>query len=556
MLPALDFLGVTFCFDTLVQPLVADLTVRFAAGWTGIVGPNGAGKTTVLRLAVGELAPQSGRVIRPRRAVYCSQRTDAAPAELAALLAADEGEAHALRGRLGLSEDWPTRWDTLSHGERKRAQIATALWQKPDVLAIDEPTNHLDTTARELLARALRAYEGVGLLVSHDRELLDTLCGQCLFLHPPTATLRPGGYTAGAEQAQQELTQMRAQRQHAARELRRVEAELVRRREKAAREHKDRSKRGLARWDTDGRARIDAARVADSKAGAPLRQMQGRAAQAAARLASIQVEKHVELGIWLDEARARAGAVLRLPPGEIAIVPSADAMDARDKQVARRDRSETGPTKEGAAPAAGPTGHNVEPDVGPTSAGVQLGDGARRLVFPELCVTPTARVALVGPNGAGKSTLVRHLLTYVALPPERVLYMPQELATEASREVAREVQALPNATLGRVLQIIRRLGSDPERLLETELPSPGETRKLLLALGILRSVHLIIMDEPTNHLDLPSIECVEGALRDYPGALLLVSHDERFLKALTTTRWELQSAASAVETHVVIGAHS
>jgi macrolide transport system ATP-binding/permease protein len=86
---------------------------------------------------------------------------------------------------------------------------------------------------------------------------------------------------------------------------------------------------------------------------------------------------------------------------------------------------------------------------------------------------------------------------------------------------------------------VSRLGSRPQRLLETTEPSPGEVRKLLLALGITRAPHLIIMDEPTNHLDLPSIQCLEAALQECPCGLVLVSHDQYFLDRLTTIRWHI-----------------
>jgi ATPase subunit of ABC transporter with duplicated ATPase domains len=89
------------------------------------------------------------------------------------------------------------------------------------------------------------------------------------------------------------------------------------------------------------------------------------------------------------------------------------------------------------------------------------------------------------------------------------------------------------------MNIVSRLGSRPQRLLETTEPSPGEVRKLLLALGITRAPHLIIMDEPTNHLDLPSIQCLEAALRECPCGLVLVSHDQYFLDRLTTIRWHI-----------------
>lgn len=74
-------------------------------------------------------------------------------------------------------------------------------------------------------------------------------------------------------------------------------------------------------------------------------------------------------------------------------------------------------------------------------------------------------------------------------------------------------------------------------------PSPEEIKKLLLAAGIARKPHLIVMDEPTNHLDLPSIECLERALYDCPCGLLLVSHDHRFLGRLTEKEWHISSGS-------------
>jgi ATPase subunit of ABC transporter with duplicated ATPase domains len=98
------------------------------------------------------------------------------------------------------------------------------------------------------------------------------------------------------------------------------------------------------------------------------------------------------------------------------------------------------------------------------------------------------------------------------------------------------------------MTIISRLGSRPQRLLESVAPSPGETRKLLLALGMTRLPYLIVMDEPTNHMDLPSIECLEAALVNCPCALLLVSHDQRFLEKLTQIRWHLAVNMGTTET--------
>ena len=67
---------------------------------------------------------------------------------------------------------------------------------------------------------------------------------------------------------------------------------------------------------------------------------------------------------------------------------------------------------------------------------------------------------------------------------------------------------------------------------------------MVLALGIAQASPFLVLDEPTNHLDLPSIECVEAALRAFPCGLLLVSHDERFLDNLTQIQWCLNTHGS------------
>ena len=168
--------------------------------------------------------------------------------------------------------------------------------------------------------------------------------------------------------------------------------------------------------------------------------------------------------------------------------------------------------------------------------------GDRTLSFPQLHIGPADRIAITGANGLGKSTLVRHIMTCANVPPQHLTIMPQEVDAELSRQILDQARALPKESLGQVMNIVSRLGSRPQRLLDSREPSPGEVRKLLLALGMARLPHLIVMDEPTNHLDLPSIEALEAALMDCPCGLLLVSHDERFLSGLTGQRWRISSA--------------
>jgi ATPase subunit of ABC transporter with duplicated ATPase domains len=487
--PAVALRDLAFAWEGAIAPLFEHLDLHLPTGFTGVLGANGAGKSTLLRIVAGELMPTSGQVIGATDTCYCAQRTDTAPAVLAELLDDWDADAVLLRARLGIDADFAARWHTLSHGERKRAQVACALWRSPAVLAIDEPTNHLDAQARAQLVDALHHYRGVGLLVSHDRDLLDALCVQCLWLEPPGAQVYVGGYSQAKAQRQHDRNAAHAARERAVREHVRLQGELVRRHEHAAASHRQRSKRGIDRHDHDAKGKVNLARVTDGKDGAALRQLAGRATQARERLEATRVNKEFTTGIWLPGSRSRRDAVLAVEPGTLPLGP------------------------------------------------------ARRLHFPALRMRPDARVAIAGPNGAGKSTLLAHLVAHLGVPPQHVVAMPQELDVATAARILADARALPDEQRGHVFTIVSRLGSRPERLLGSRMPSPGEVRKLLLALGITREPHVIVLDEPTNHLDLPSVEALEDALADCPCALLMVSHDARFVARLAREVWRIEVEA-------------
>jgi ATPase subunit of ABC transporter with duplicated ATPase domains len=485
---SITFRNVSFSFEAMSDWLFNGLHLHFPAGWTGIVGANGAGKTTLVRLAIGELTPQTGTVETISDVQYCQQRTDDIPRGLYELLESTDAEACRIRGRLGLQNDWPSRWSSLSHGERKRSQIAVALWREPSVLAVDEPTNHLDNDARKMLKQALEEFKGIGLLISHDRELLDGLCRQCVFIDPPGAIVRPGNYTEAAAQAKIEIQSVKRERKDLKKEFVRIKLVADRRRDKAACADRKRSKKRLDPKDSDGRDRIDRARVSgkDAVAGKLLRQMEGRVRQVEERLQEVEVAKEYRLGIWMEGECSKRNTLFFCPEAQI------------------------------------PLGKD------------------RYLSHPDLVMKPSDRIALTGPNGAGKSTLIRRIINNLDLPPSRLVYVPQEIDRQTSLAVMDQLKTLSHEEMGRLLTVVSRLGSRPERLLESREPSPGEVRKLLLAFGIVKRPHLIIMDEPTNHMDLPSIECLENALADCPCGLLLVSHDLHFLQSLAEIRWDIK----------------
>ena len=480
----LKFEHVSFAYPGMASPLLADVDAYFPEGeWTGVVGANGCGKTTILRLAAGELDPTAGHIASFGRASYVVQRTDSPPGDLEPFIYAGDPLAHSLRHRLGIGADWHLRWDTLSHGERKRAQIAAALWTEPDILALDEPTNHLDAAAKALLIESLHGFSGAGFIVSHDRDFLDALCSQCLLVFPPNATLRPGGVTEGLEQDRREQFHLRARDDDARRKSRGLREAAQERREKA----EQLAARNKAQ--RNGRAKRNIAKLTGKNAWAVSQSaaLARRAGKAEAGRRGLAPRKEYDMGFWVGVGeRSQRNFVLSLEPGEI------------------------------------PLG------------------GRRRLVYPELRISPDDRIALTGANGLGKSTLLRHIADLANVPPEKTLVVPQEISEDEARRIHAEVKALGKDALGKVMTSVSRLGSRPERLLASECPSPGEIRKMLLALGVNRGLHFLVMDEPTNHLDLPSIECLEEALAECPCAMLLVSHDRRFLSRAARKEWHLE----------------
>jgi ATPase subunit of ABC transporter with duplicated ATPase domains len=492
----LSFDSVEYSYPSSINPVFKsvsfEVSPRGKSFWTGVSGDNGAGKTTLLLLAAGLLEPVRGFIRREGRAVYCPQRTGEIPPGWEDLLYSGGNEAGRLMNRLKIQADWPYRWDTLSHGERKRFQIAVSLWDYPCVLAVDEPSNHLDREGRELVRDALAEYEGIGLLVSHDRALLDRLCGQCLFLRDGSALMRPGGVSRGLAEEEREIREAQKQRKILRGELGRLEAEAASRRRLALGAKARLSKKHIDPKDHDGRAKVNLARLTGRDAvGANLyKRMKGRAARVRQELSLTGTRPSSPTGITLRGQQARSDKLFFIEAGSL-------------------------------------------------SLGEPGAQGGRRLEFPGLFMCPGDRVALTGPNGSGKSTLIRHILK--SIPPRiPVLYIPQELSREEGAAALARFREEDEKTRGEILSRFSRLGSNPAALLQSRLPSPGELRKLLIAQGIFRVSALLVMDEPANHLDLGSLRLLEESLQDCRAALLLVSHEEVFLARLTSSEWSIR----------------
>ena len=520
----LSFSEISFDYPGGANALFSDLSLQVAVGWTGVVGPNGCGKTTLARMACGLLTPTRGTVHAPQPAYYCEQETNQPPRQLDLFMDDWDEPALSLKTRLAVEYEWQFRYQTLSLGERRRLQLAVALWARPAVLALDEPTNHVDSTTRETLISALREYEGIGIVVSHDRELLDYLTSGTLVFGAGTEGAArnaprhlPLPYSAAAAELERERNGIEHRRAELSRKATNLATEARARAAKASRYARGFSKRDLARHDSSGRARVDAARVTgrDKSAGLLKRSMEARVAAEQAKLAALAARRSSPSGVTLTTGtHPRRDALLRLPPGTIAMGSAHDA-NALHHQPAE------------------PPFIAVEPASGAAAA--------RRIHHDELLVTPHSRIWLCGANGSGKTTLIERLVGLLAAAEIPHVYLRQE--TENRAALRTRIAAITNQKNRARCAAGHRPGSDPRSVLDSTRWSPGEVRKILLGLAVTAEPAVLVLDEPTNHMDLPSVELVERALQAEAGgtapALILSSHDARFARALTNCRWNL-----------------
>ncbi|MBF0409435.1 MAG: ABC-F family ATP-binding cassette domain-containing protein [Candidatus Riflebacteria bacterium] len=482
----LQFIDVSFSYDSSPQVLFDSLNFHLSKGWTGIVAPNGAGKTTILQLAAGILIPDSGTVKSTGTVGYVPQKTDFEPDNISSLFNPEflDSGIFQMSGMLEIQSDWMERWNTLSHGERKRIQIACAIIQSPDILLVDEPTNHLDINSSSLVIKALEKFRGCGLIVSHDRNLLDQICCRIMFVESLSAEVFSGNYSEAALQKEMILNALRNRQQKAKNEVRRLESELKRRRQEAQRSVGRLSKKNLDKNDSDGRGKINLAKLTgkDAVAGNLAVAFATRVVRAKQELDSIKIKKEYDLAFNLIGEKSQKDLLARIPACRIPLSPE------------------------------------------------------REITLPDFTLFPDDRIGIIGPNGSGKSTFLNYLISHIEIPPNRLIYLPQEISECKAVEILEEFQRLPSKELGEVCSYISCLGSVPERLLNTKMPSPGELRKIQFAIGLTRRPWLIIMDEPTNHLDLHAVELLEKALEKIESAIVLVSHDLKFIEKLTTRR--------------------
>lgn len=501
------------------EPPRGSIDLSLSEGIYGLVGRNGSGKSTLLNFI-------AGRVGAPLvvGACVCSgpvRLLDQSPnpnATLAALFGAQAALADldaALSGRFGgdmAQVDWTLddrlraaldrfglsdmtldrRVGTLSGGQRLRAALAACLFDAPEIVLMDEPTNNLDAEGRDLVARALAGHQGVAIVASHDRALLENV-DRIVSLEPDgTARVFGGGYTGFAAERDARRARAQAQEARAGAALQRTQADL---REAEARKAR-RARQGRALRDgSQSKLLLDAKKQSaetSGKAAQALARRKEGAAQSALEAARAAVEVVTPVGFALSE--------ITVPAARRLLTIEALEIDAGPHRIGPLDLEMVGP----------------------------------------------ARVEIAGPNGIGKSTVLR-AITGELIPRAgrvsrhvRAAYLDQHVGLlrrdMSLLEAASAARPdLSHADLRAELAHAGFRGDHAERAVAA-LSGGERLRAGLCVVTAGAGTELLLLDEPTNHLDMDTLETLERALTGWGGGVIVVSHDAAFAQAIGVER--------------------
>jgi len=502
--------------DVLFGPLSFSLEPALC----GLVGRNGSGKSRLLQLLANIDQPSQGHIERFSQVAYVAQHHELpSHCTLADLLGLSDrfdalarvakgemlpDDADLLEGNWDLAERLSSGFAELSlpvfdpqlpavllsGGERVKALLCGAFLSGAEYLLLDEPTNHLDRAGREWFWQQLSRWRGGALVASHDRELLGKL-PRILELTAGEMRSYGGNFDVWQQRRAAEQQAAIAALEHAATERRRTRVRMQK-------EH-----------------------------DASLR----RSAQTLRTVDSLNIASFERVA-YKGAAKARPGALRRQHNEQN------EALNAAVNQA--RERVEEDSAVMFMLPGSGiPAGKRV----------LELDE----LVLPHCALPPLnalitgpMRIALRGPNGCGKTTLLKTIYGLIA---------PLSGNCRLSVLAAWLDQYLSQFDLSLSIMSLLNLGDTPleegelrGRLAQLQITadkvmlplaslSGGERLKAALASVLWRreAAQLLLLDEPTNHLDLTSTQAIETALSAFPGAMIVVSHDEDFLQALNLT---------------------
>src|ERR1700686_2591514 len=494
----------------------------------GLTGPNGAGKSTFMKLLSGELEPQKGTVVRPRKLGVLSQDQFAFDANTAMdtvimgnkrlwaamqerdaiyekpeITDADGMKLGELEGIVGEEDGYTAESDAaillqgldipdelhsrkmgeLQGGQKVRVLLAQALFGHPQALLLDEPTNHLDLDSIHWLQGFLNVYDGVVIAISHYRHFLNSICTHIADIDYETIITYTGTYddmVVAKTQVRSQIESQNAQREKKISQLN----EFIARFAAGTRSSRVQSRRKEVE-------RLQVTELAKSNIQRPF--------------------------LKFEQKRPSGKHILEL---------EGVTKSYGDAEVIRN-----------------------------FTASVMRGE----------------KIALMGRNGAGKTTLLNALLANSPTTPDAELRKTS--GYDGPFLTGRKVIWGHEAAVGYFAQDHRALIQgdmtafewlhqwDPgaaheeirgllgqmlfpreDALKRTDVLSGGEAARLLFCKLMLQKPNVLVFDEPTNHLDLESINALNIALQRYQGTVLLVTHDEDLIDEVATRIWHFEGS--------------
>ena len=438
----------------------------------GLIGRNGAGKSSLLRLLDGRTQPDDGAINIAGHVRVATVEQEPTLDETLTIEQAVFGEydpesedwnrasrVKALIDKLGLPPEAIV--GTLSGGMRKRVALISAMANEPSLLLLDEPTNHLDLDGIHWLETTLKQWAGSAIIITHDRQFLDSVATRIVELDRGALLSFPGNFSE---------------------------------------------------WQVRKAQWLESQRLENARFDKLLAQEE------------IWIRKGVEARRTRNEGRVRRLEQLRR------------------ERTDRRDRQGNVQLALDAGQRSGKLVAELE------HVSKSFGD---RCVIRDYSTTIIRgdRIGFIGPNGAGKSTLLKLILGTLQADSGTV-----RLGTNLSVAYFDQMRSQldENATLADVINpgsewieiggtrkhVMSYLGDFLFAPARAHSPvkslSGGERARLLLARLFARPANILVLDEPTNDLDIETLELLEELLQDYPGTVLLVSHDRTFLDNVVT----------------------
>ena len=430
----------------------------------GLVGENGAGKSTFIKILSGALEPDSGTVIRHAPIHVIAQQGD---------LTEDEFDP-ALKSEFAAQESR----EGLSGGEKTRRRIAGALSGRGGILFADEPTTDLDARGVERLEKRLREFDGALVLISHDRALLDSLCGRIVELDGGRITSFSGNYSA----YRAELANRRERQQFLYDKYRAEEKRI----------------RGMIQHEYEHASQMGHLPKRMGNSEARLHKRETTVAQGKVHQARKMFETRLSQLEKVDRPREDPSIAMKL--GAATPVTSKTALEIRM---------------------------------------LSLRAGSKFLLEGASMYLPVGtRTALMGDNGCGKTTLLTRIAKDKHNPAIRISpgvkpgWFDQDHRSTLNMDMtalenAMRASIFPESVVRTILARLNMRGEDVFKPLN--VLSGGELAKVALASLFAADINLLVLDEPTNHLDVFTLEALQSVLKEYAGTLLVVSHDRRFV---------------------------